>query len=326
MTISSEKLKLLQKTFGAESIMKMGDAPRLDLKYVSSGSLDLNRALGGYGYPLGRIVEIYGPESSGKTTLAIHAIAEAQKDGLNCAFVDAEHAFDKTYAESIGVDTSELLISQPDTGEQALDIVEALIETGEISVIVIDSTSALVPRSELDGEMSDSAVGTQARMLSKGLRKITGKAKKNDCLLIFISQIREKIGVMFGSPEVVGVGNAMKFYASQRLDVRRSTQLKDKDSGEAEGNITRTKVVKNKIAPPFKVAEYVIKFGVGIDKDQEVLDLAVAMNIVEKAGSWFSYDGTKLGQGANNALSLLKDNPELFETIRLNVIEGLKQQ
>jgi recombination protein RecA len=325
MGISNEKLKSLQKTFGEGAIMKMNDAPKLDLKFVSAGSLDLNHALGG-GYPLGRIIEIYGPESSGKTTLAIHAIAEAQKDGLICAFVDAEHAFDKSYAEALGVDTNELLISQPDSGEQALDLVDALIDTDEVSVIVVDSTSALTPKSELEGEMEKSAVGVQARMLSKGLRKITAKAQKKECLVIFISQLREKIGVMFGSPEVVGVGNAMKFYASQRIDVRRSTQVKDKDSGEAEGNITRAKVVKNKIAPPFRVAEYVIKFGVGIDKDQEVLDLAVAMNIIEKAGSWFSYGETRLGQGSAKVLEILKDNPELMEELRAQVVEGLKQQ
>jgi recombination protein RecA len=325
MGISNEKLKALQKTFGQGAIMKMNDAPKLDLKFVSAGSLDLNHALGG-GYPLGRIIEIYGPESSGKTTLAIHAIAEAQKDGLICAFVDAEHAFDKSYAEALGVDTDELLISQPDSGEQALDLVDALIDTEEVSVIVVDSTSALTPKSELEGEMEKSAVGVQARMLSKGLRKITAKAQKKECLVIFISQLREKIGVMFGSPEVVGVGNAMKFYASQRIDVRRSTQVKDKESGEAEGNITRAKVVKNKIAPPFRVAEYVIKFGVGIDKDQEVFDLAVAMNIIEKAGSWFSYQGTKLGQGGVKVLEILKDNPELMEELKAQVIEGLKQQ
>ena len=325
MGISKEKLDALQKTFGKGSIMKMNEAPDLDLTFISSGSLDLDHALGG-GFPLGRIVEIYGPESSGKTTLAIHAIAEAQKEGLVCAFVDAEHAFDKTYAEALGVDTDELLISQPDYGEQALDLVDAIIDTQEVSVIVVDSTSTLTPKSELEGEMEQSAVGTQARMLSKGLRKITGKAKKNNVLVIFISQLREKIGVMFGSPEVVGVGNAMKFYASQRVDVRRSTQVKDKQSGEAEGNITRAKVVKNKVAPPFKVAEYVIKFGVGIDKDQEIFDLAVAMNIIEKAGSWFSYDGTKLGQGSSTALAIIKDNPELMDNLKALVIEGLKQQ
>lgn len=325
MGISKQKLDALQKTFGKGSIMKMNEAPDLDLTFISSGSLELDHALGG-GFPLGRIVEIYGPESSGKTTLAIHAIAEAQKEGLVCAFVDAEHAFDKTYAEALGVDTDELLISQPDYGEQALDLVDAIIDTQEVSVIVVDSTSTLTPKSELEGEMEQSAVGTQARMLSKGLRKITGKAKKNNVLVIFISQLREKIGVMFGSPEVVGVGNAMKFYASQRVDVRRSTQVKDKQSGEAEGNITRAKVVKNKVAPPFKVAEYVIKFGVGIDKDQEIFDLAVAMNIIEKAGSWFSYDGTKLGQGSSTALAIIKDNPDLMDNLKALVIEGLKQQ
>jgi recombination protein RecA len=325
MGISKEKLNALQKTFGQGAIMKMDDAPKLDLKYVSSGSLDLNHALGG-GFPLGRIVEIYGPESSGKTTLAIHAIAEAQKDGLVCAFVDAEHAFDREYAKNLGVDTSELLISQPDSGEQALDLVDNLIDTKEVSVIVVDSTSALTPKSELEGEMTQSAVGTQARMLSKGLRKITAKAQKNGCLIIFISQMREKIGVMFGSPEVVGVGNAMKFYASQRVDVRRSTQVKDKESGEAEGNLTRAKVVKNKVAPPFRVAEYVIRYGIGIDKEQEIFDLAVAMNIIEKAGSWFSYSGAKLGQGGANVLEILKDNPQLMEELNAQVIEGLKQQ
>lgn len=325
MSISKESLSKLQKIFGKEAVMTLNESINLDIELLSSGSLFLNHALGG-GFPMGRIIEIAGPESSGKTTLAIHAIAEAQKAGKNCAMIDAEHAFDKVYAENLGVNTDELLISQPDTGEQALDLVEAMIETGEIQLIVIDSTSSLVPRAELEGEMSDSAVGLQARLLSKALRKLTGKAKKNNCLLIFISQLREKIGVMYGSPEVIGVGNALKFYASQRIVVRKSTQVNGKDGGGPEGNLTKAKVIKNKIAPPFREAEYTIKYGKGIDKDGELIDLGVEMSIIEKSGSWYSYQGTKLGQGKENSLALLLDNPELMDEIRGLVEKGLANQ
>lgn len=322
MGISKESLSKLQKVFGKEAVMTLGESMNLDIELLSSGSILLNNALGG-GYPMGRIIEIAGPESSGKTTLAIHAIAEAQKLGKNCAMIDAEHAFDKVYAENLGVNTDELLISQPDTGEQALDLVEAMIDTGEVQVIVIDSTSSLVPRAELEGEMGDSAVGLQARLLSKALRKVTGKAKKNNCLLIFISQLREKIGVMYGSPEVIGVGNALKFYASQRIVVRKSSQVSGKDGFGPEGNVTKAKIIKNKIAPPFRETEYTIKYGKGIDKDGELLDLAVEMKIIDKSGSWYSYQGTRLGQGKENSLSILQDNPNLMDEIKLIIEQGL---
>jgi recombination protein RecA len=322
MSISKESLSKLQKVFGKEAVMTLNESINLDIELLSSGSLFLNHALGG-GYPMGRIIEIAGPESSGKTTLAIHAIAEAQQMGKNCAMIDAEHAFDKVYAENLGVNTDELLISQPDTGEQALDIVEAMIDTGEVQLIVIDSTSSLVPKAELEGEMGDSAVGLQARLLSKALRKLTGKAKRNNCLLIFISQLREKIGVIYGSPEVIGVGNALKFYASQRIVVRKSTQVAGKDGFGPEGNITKAKVIKNKVAPPFREAEYTIKYGKGIDKDGEVIDLGVEMGIIDKSGSWYSYQGTKLGQGKENSLSLLQDNPNIMDEIKKLIKENM---
>lgn len=315
MSVSKESLLKLQKVFGKEAVMTLNESINLDIELLSSGSLYLNHALGG-GFPMGRIIEIAGPESSGKTTLAIHAISEAQKLGKNCAMIDAEHAFDKVYAENLGVNTDDLLISQPDTGEQALDIVEAMIDTGEIQLIVIDSTSSLVPKAELEGEMGDSAIGLQARLLSKALRKLTGKAKKNNCLLIFISQLREKIGVIYGSPEVIGVGNALKFYASQRIVVRKSTQVAGKDGLGPDGNITKAKVIKNKIAPPFREAEYTIKYGKGIDKEGELIDLGVEIGIIDKSGSWYSYQGTKLGQGKENALSILNDNPDLMDEIK----------
>lgn len=324
MGISEASLSILQKNFGKEAISKLNDKPKLNIQWLPSGSLDLDHALGG-GFPKGRIIEIYGPESSGKTTLAIHAIAEAQKKDEVCAFIDAEHAFDPAYAEAIGVDVEELLISQPSSGEEAMNLVEALIDTKEVSLIVIDSTANLTPQAEIDGEMGDNQMGLQARLLSKALRKITSKAQSNGCTIIFISQLREKIGVMFGSPEKAGVGNALKFYASQRLDVRRRTQSKDAN-GEANGNLTHVKVVKNKVAPPFKEAEYTIKYGVGIDKEQEIFDLAIDLKIIDKAGSWFSYSGTKLGQGAGNVMSTLSDNPDLFEEIKELVIRGMKEQ
>lgn len=324
MAISQESLGKLQKAFGKEAVMTLGESMSLDIELLPSGSLMLDHALGG-GYPMGRIIEIAGPESSGKTTLAIHAIAQAQGRGKNCAMIDAEHAFDKVYAENLGVNTDELLISQPDTGEQALDLVDAMIDTGEVQLIVIDSTSSLVPRAELEGEMGDSAVGLQARLLSKALRKITGKAKKNNCILIFISQLREKIGVMYGSPEVIGVGNALKFYASQRIVVRKSTQVSGKDGFGPEGNLTKAKVIKNKVAPPFREAEYTIKYGKGIDKDGELIDLAVTLQVVDKSGSWYSYQGSKLGQGKENSLALLNDNPELMEQIRSTVEKVMEE-
>jgi recombination protein RecA len=320
MGISKESLSKLQKAFGKEAVMTLGESMNLDIELLPSGSLLLDHALGG-GYPMGRIIEIAGPESSGKTTLAIHAIAEAQGRGKNCAMIDAEHAFDKVYAENLGVNTDDLLISQPDTGEQALDLVEAMIDTGEVQLIVIDSTSSLVPRAELEGEMGDSAVGLQARLLSKALRKVTGKAKKNNCLLIFISQLREKIGVMYGSPEVIGVGNALKFYASQRIVVRKSTQVNGKDGFGPEGNVTKAKVIKNKVAPPFRETEYTIKYGKGIDKEGELIDLAVDFKVIDKSGSWYSYQGTKLGQGKENCLAILNDNPDLLDEIKSIVTE-----
>ena len=322
--ISKSNLDKLQKTFGKESISNLGDKPELNIEWLPTGSLALDHALGG-GFPMGRIVELGGPESSGKTTLAIHAIAEAQKRDMVCAMIDAEHAFDPVYAEAIGVDTESLLISQPDNGEEAIDLAEALIHTGEVNVIVIDSTANLTPKAEIEGEMGDNQMGLQARLLSKGLRKITAIAGKKGVLVIFISQIREKIGVMFGSPEKMGMGNALKFYASQRVDIRRSTQSKDKE-GNADGNLTRAKVIKNKVAPPFQVAEYTIKYGIGIDRELEIIELAVELQILAKAGSWYSYGETKLGQGLTSVIDIMRDNPELFEEIRDLVIEGMAQQ
>ena len=318
--INKEKLKALQltmdkleKTYGKGAVMKLGDSAVEAMEFIPSGSLGLDLALGIGGFPKGRIVEIYGPESSGKTTLAIHAIAECQKMGGIAAIIDAEHAFDKFYAEALGVDTQNLLISQPDNGEQGLEIADNLIRSGAIDLIVIDSVAALTPRSEIEGEMGDANVGVQARLMSKALRKLTGTISKTGCCCIFINQLREKIGVMFGNPETTTGGNALKFYASIRLDIRRSTQLKDGEN--VIGNHTKVKVVKNKVAPPFRTAEFDIIYGQGISRVGELIDMGVDLNIVKKAGSWFSYGETKLGQGRDAVKQLLDDNPELMEEI-----------
>jgi recombination protein RecA len=326
--INKEKLKALQltmdkleKTYGKGAVMKLGDTAVEAMEVIPSGSLGLDLALGIGGFPKGRIVEIYGPESSGKTTLAIHAIAECQKMGGIAAIIDAEHAFDKFYAEALGVDTENLLISQPDNGEQGLEIADNLIRSGAIDLIVIDSVAALTPRSEIEGEMGDSNVGVQARLMSKALRKLTGTISKTGCCCIFINQLREKIGVMFGNPETTTGGNALKFYASIRLDIRRSTQLKDGEN--VIGNHTKVKVVKNKVAPPFRTAEFDIIYGQGISRVGELIDMGVDLAIVKKAGSWFSYGETKLGQGRDAVKQLLDDNPELMEEIEGKVKAAL---
>jgi recombination protein RecA len=329
MAVNADKLKALQltldrldKTYGKGTVMKLGDEAVEKVDFIPSGSLTLDLALGIGGYPKGRVVEIYGPESSGKTTLAIHAIAECQKAGGICAIVDAEHAFDKFYAENLGVDTENLLISQPDNGEQALEIADNLIRSGAIDLIVIDSVAALTPRAEIEGEMSDSSVGLQARLMSKALRKLTGTISKTGCCCIFINQLREKIGVMFGNPETTTGGNALKFYSSVRLDIRRSTQIKDCDV--VNGNRTKVKVVKNKVAPPFRRAEFDIMYGEGISKTGEIIDLGVDHGIVKKSGSWFSYGDTKLGQGRDAVKNLLSDNPELMEELEAKIKEAVQ--
>ncbi len=328
---NSEKLKALKltmdkldKLYGKGSVMKLGDAPAVEVDVIPTGSLGIDLALGIGGLPRGRVIEIYGPESSGKTTLTIHAIAEAQKKGGIAAFIDAEHAFDKTYAEALGVDIDNLLISQPDSGEQALDIAEHLIRSGAIDICVIDSVAALVPKNELEGDMGDSKVGLQARLMSQALRKLTGTINKTGCTCIFINQLREKIGVMFGSPETTTGGNALKFYSSVRLDIRRIGQIKDKD--EVVGNRTRVKVVKNKLAPPFQKAEFDIMYGQGISKVGEIVDMGVELDVIQKSGSWFSYDGTKLGQGRETVKDLLIDNPELAEELENKIKAKLKPE
>jgi recombination protein RecA len=313
-------LDKLDKAYGKGTVMKMGDQDIIDIEAIPTGSLGIDIALGVGGYPRGRVIEIYGPESSGKTTLALHAIAEAQKAGGIAAFIDAEHAFDRFYAGNLGIDIDNLIISQPDNGEQALEIVDNLIRSGAIDIVVIDSVAALTPRSEIEGEMGDSKMGLHARLMSQALRKLTGSISKTNCTVIFINQLREKIGVMFGNPETTTGGNALKFYASVRLDIRRSTQIKDSD-GNVLGNKTRVKVVKNKVAPPFKLAEFDIMYGEGISKVGEILDVAVENEIIKKSGSWFSYKDTKLGQGRDAVKSIIKDNPELFEELE----EKIKQ-
>ena len=307
----------IERAFGKGSIMKLGSQDSVDIEVVSTGSIGLDIGLGIGGLPRGRIVEIYGPESSGKTTLALHAVAEAQKLGGTCAFVDAEHALDPGYARKLGVNVEELLISQPDAGEQALEIADTLVRSGAIDVLVVDSVAALVPRAELEGEMGDSHVGLQARLMSQALRKLTGSVSRSKTTIIFINQIRLKIGVMFGSPETTTGGNALKFYSSVRLDIRRIGAIKDRD--EVVGNQTRVKVVKNKMAPPFKVIEFDIMYGEGVSKTGELLDLGVAANIVEKSGAWFSHDSQRIGQGRENAKRFLKENPEVANSIEQKI-------
>lgn len=327
---NAAKLKALQATldkiekdFGKGAIMKMGDAPEDDVSVIPSGSIALDHALGIGGYPRGRVIEIYGPESSGKTTLAIHAIAQAQKNGGIAAIIDAEHAFDRTYAKNLGVDIDTLLISQPDNGEQALEIADNLIRSGAIDIIVVDSVAALTPKAEIEGEMGDNKVGLQARLMSQALRKLTANISKTNTCCIFINQLREKIGVMFGNPETTTGGNALKFYASIRIDVRKVTQLKDGE--DATGNRTRAKIVKNKMAPPFRKAEFDIVFGEGISKIGEIVDLGVEFEVIKKSGSWFSYNDSKLAQGRDAVKKLLADNPELAEEIDAKIREAIKQ-
>jgi len=306
-------LAQIDKQFGKGSAMKLGQRPVVDVDVIPSGSLALDLALGIGGYPRGRIIEIYGPESSGKTTLTLHAIAEAQKKGLSCAFIDAEHAFDSTYAKNLGIDTDEMIISQPDNGEAALEITDTLVRSGAVDLIVIDSVAALVPQVELEGGMADNQMGLQARLMSKALRKLTGSISKTNCTVIFINQIRMKIGVMFGSPETTSGGNSLKFYASVRLDIRRGAQVKDKE--DILGNETKVKVVKNKVAPPFKTAEFEIIYGEGVSKIGEVIDLATTHEIIEKSGSWYAYKGSKIGQGKENVKEYFKANPKVADEI-----------
>ncbi|HOF99449.1 MAG TPA: recombinase RecA [Paludibacteraceae bacterium] len=328
---SSEKIKALQlamekieKDYGKGTIMRMGDNQIVDIDVIPTGSIGLNIALGVGGYPRGRVIEIYGPESSGKTTLAIHAIAEAQKAGGIAAIIDAEHAFDRAYAEKLGVNTDELLISQPDSGEQALEIADQLIRSSAVDIVVIDSVAALTPKAELEGDMGDSKMGLQARLMSQALRKLTANISKTNTTCIFINQLREKIGVMFGNPETTTGGNALKFYASVRLDIRKIGQLKDGE--EVIGHQTRVRVVKNKVAPPFRKAEFDIMFGEGISKSGEILDLGVEYGIIKKSGSWFSYGDTKLAQGRDAAKTVIKDNPELAAELEAKIVEAIKEK
>ena len=331
MNAQQEKMKALKltmekidKAYGKGTIMKLGDTMIEPVEAISTGSVGLDISLGVGGLPKGRIIEIYGPESSGKTTLAIHAIAEAQKKGGIAAFIDAEHAFDKLYAQNLGVDVENLLISQPDNGEQALEIADNLIRSGAIDILVIDSVAALTPRGEIEGEMGDSKMGLQARLMSQALRKLTGTISKTKCCCIFINQLREKIGVMFGNPETTTGGNALKFYASIRLDIRRIAQVKDKD-GNIIANRAKVKVVKNKLAPPFRTAEFDIIYGLGISKTGEIVDIGVEQNVIQKSGSWFSYDGNKLGQGRESVMDLLNDNPGLADEIEKKIKVKLLQ-
>lgn len=326
--LSKEKLKALQatldrldKSYGKGSVMRLGDEPVEKIEIIKTGSVSLNRALGVGGFPKGRVIEIYGPESSGKTTLAIHAIAEAQKTGGIAAIIDAEHAFDQFYAKNLGVDIDNLLISQPDNGEQALEIADNLIRSGAIDILVIDSVAALTPKAEIEGEMGDNQMGLQARLMSKALRKLTGSISKANTCCIFINQLREKIGVMFGNPETTTGGNALKFYSSVRIDIRRSSAIKNSD--KVIGNRTRVKVVKNKVAPPFQQAEFDIMYGEGISKTGEIIDLGVEMDIINKSGSWYSYGETKLGQGRDAVKEILADNPELLEELENKIIDQL---
>ncbi|MFI8377852.1 recombinase RecA [Leeuwenhoekiella sp. NPDC079379] len=316
-------LDKMDKTYGKGTVMKMGDNAIVEVEAISTGSLGLDIALGVGGLPKGRVIEIYGPESSGKTTLTLHAIAESQRKGGIAAFIDAEHAFDRFYAGKLGVDIENLIISQPDNGEQALEIADNLIRSGAIDIIVIDSVAALTPKSEIEGEMGDSKMGLHARLMSQALRKLTGSISKTNCTVIFINQLREKIGVMFGNPETTTGGNALKFYASVRLDIRRSTQIKDAN-GEVQGNKTRVKVVKNKVAPPFRQAEFDIMYGEGISKVGEILDIGVEYEIINKSGSWFSYQDTKLGQGRDAVKAILKDNPDLLEELEIKIKDAIK--
>ena len=326
--VNQEKMKALQltmdkldKTYGKGTVMKLGDSPAIEVDVIPTGSLSLDLALGVGGLPKGRVVEIYGPESSGKTTLAIHAIAEVQKQGGIAAFVDAEHAFDQFYAQKLGVDIENLIISQPDNGEQALEIADNLIRSGAVDLLIVDSVAALTPKAEIEGEMGDSQMGLQARLMSKALRKLTGSINKANTCCIFINQLRDKIGVMFGNPETTTGGNALKFYSSVRIDIRRSSQIKDGD--EVIGNRTKVKIVKNKVAPPFRRAEFDIMYGAGISKCGEILDLGVDLNIISKSGSWFSYGETRLGQGRDAVKAIIKDNPELMEELEQKIKEAL---
>jgi recombination protein RecA len=317
MKALKQTIERLEKTYGKGVVMKMDDTRSVVVDVISTGSFGLDLALGVGGFPRGRIVEIYGPESSGKTTIALHTIAEAQKKGGICAFIDAEHAFDKLYAENLGIDTSNLLIAQPDDGEQALEIADNLIRSGAIDVLVVDSVAALVPRAEIEGDMGDSKMGLHARLMSQALRKLTGTISKTGFICIFINQLREKIGVMFGNPETTTGGNALKFYASIRLDIRRNAQIKDGD--DVMGNRTKVKVAKNKVAPPFRVVEFDIMYGKGISRAGEVLDIAVDANIIQKSGSWYSYETTKLGQGRDAVKELIQDNPEMMAEIEAKI-------